>query len=80
LACRTALALLSAPEDKDPIEAAATVYNGYNRKPGEGSLDRYLQRAWPDFDALLNAGLEDWAQALYQPLIEQGELLSREDA
>lgn len=80
LACRTGLALLSVAEDKDPIEAAANAYLGNSRFPGEGSLDRYLQRAWPDFEALLTAGLEDWAQALYRPLIEQGELLSREDA
>ncbi|GAA0794429.1 exodeoxyribonuclease V subunit gamma [Marinobacterium sediminicola] len=78
LACRTGLALLSAPDDKEPIEMAANAYNGNSRYPGEGETDRYLQRAWPEFDALLAAGLEDWAQALYQPLIEQGELLSGE--
>ncbi len=80
LACRTGLALLSAPEGKDPIEVAANAYEGNSRFPGEGATDRYLQRAWPEFDALLDAGLEDWAEALYRPLIEQGELLSREDA
>ncbi len=80
LACRTGLALLSAPEDKDPIEAAANAYEGNSRFPGEGATDRYLQRAWPEFEPLLSAGLEDWAQALYRPLIEQGELLLREDA
>lgn len=79
LACRTALALLSAPEDKDPVEAAANAYEGNSRFPGEGTTDRYLQRAWPEFEPLLRAGLEDWARALYSPLIEQGELLSRED-
>ncbi|SIQ97341.1 exodeoxyribonuclease V subunit gamma [Marinobacterium stanieri] len=79
LACRSALALLSAPEDKDPVEAAANVYEGNSRFPGEGATDRYLQRAWPEFEPLLRAGLEDWARALYGPLIEQGELLSRED-
>lgn len=80
LACRTGLVLLSTADDKDPVEAAANVYNGNSRFPGEGSTDRYLQRAWPEFDALLVAGLEDWARALYRPLIEQGELLSREEA
>lgn len=79
LACRTALALLSAQEDKDPVEAAANAYEGNSRFPGEGATDRYLQRAWPEFEPLLRAGLEDWAHALYSPLIEQGELLSRED-
>ncbi len=80
LACRTGLALLNAPEDKDPIGAAANAYEGNSRFPGEGTTDRYLQRAWPAFEPLLDAGLEAWAQALYRPLIEQGELLSREDA
>ncbi len=80
LACRTGLALLSTPEEKDPIEAAANAYLGNSRFPGEGSTDRYLKRAWPEFEPLLAAGLEGWAEALYRPLIEQGELLSREDA
>lgn len=75
LACRTGLALLTAPEDKDPLDVAAAAYIGNSRFPGEGSSDRYLQRAWPDFDVLLEAGLERWANALYRPLIEQGELL-----
>ncbi|MBA4502861.1 exodeoxyribonuclease V subunit gamma [Marinobacterium sp. 3-1745] len=80
LACRTALALLSTADDKDPNEAALQAYMGSARYPGEGVVDRYLQRAWPDFEDLLAAGLLDWAQALYRPLIEQGELLSWEDA
>ncbi|MBV0934470.1 exodeoxyribonuclease V subunit gamma [Marinobacterium weihaiense] len=80
LACRAGLALLTAPVDKDPVDAARAVYAGNARMPGEGSTDPCLQRAWPDFDALLNAGLEDWAQALYQPLIDQGELLQGGDA
>lgn len=79
LACRTGLALLCAPENRDPVEAAANAYVGSDRQPGESTTDRYLKRAWPEFDELYQAGLEQWAQALYQPLIEQGELLVRED-
>ncbi|MDP1142535.1 hypothetical protein, partial [Klebsiella pneumoniae] len=63
---------------KDPITQAYHAYNGDSRFPGEGIRDRYLQRAWPDFDSLLEEGLEDWARALYQPLIDQAELLQRE--
>lgn len=80
LACRTGLALLTAADGKDPITQANHAYNGDSRFPGEGMRDRYLQRAWPDFESLLTAGLEDWARALYQPLIDQAELLQREDA
>ncbi|MBP0048614.1 exodeoxyribonuclease V subunit gamma [Marinobacterium sp. AK62] len=79
LACRTGLALFTAPEGKDPVDLAASAYTGNSRYPGEGA-DRYLQRAWPDFESLLASGLEDWADRLYRPLTEQGELLSGEDA
>lgn len=79
LACRTGLALFTAPEGKDPVDLAASAYTGNSHYPGEGA-DRYLQRAWPDFESLLASGLEDWADRLYRPLTEQGELLSGEDA
>jgi len=78
LACRSGLALLTAAEGKDPVDMAHAAYTGNSRFPGEGTTDRYLQRAWPDFDALLVAGLDTWTHALYQPLIAQGELLPRE--
>jgi exodeoxyribonuclease V gamma subunit len=78
LACRTGLALLTAADGKDPITQAYHAYNGDSRFPGEGIRDRYLQRAWPNFDRLLEEGLEDWAYALYQPLIDQAELLQWE--
>ena len=80
LVCRTGLALLTAAEDKDPIDAAENAYAGNGRVPGESMTDRYLQRAWSSFDALRDAGLETWAVALYRPLIHQGELLQREGA
>jgi exodeoxyribonuclease V gamma subunit len=80
LACRTGLALLTAAADKDPLTQAETTYTGDSRFPGEGMTDRYLRRAWPDFESLQAAGLEAWADALYQPLIDQAELLQGNDA
>lgn len=80
LACRTGLALLTASEGKDPVAQARSSYNGDGRHPGEVAQDRYLQRAWPEFELLMSAGLEAWARALYQPLIEQAELAQGEDA
>lgn len=74
LACRTALALLTAGEGEDPVAQARSSYNGNGRYPGEVAQDRYLQRAWPEFERLLAAGLEAWARELYQPLINQAEL------
>jgi len=79
LACRTALALLTAADGSDPIVQARTAFDGDERFPGEGARDRYLQRAWPEFDPLLAAGLEAWAQALYQPLLDQAELLAQDE-
>ena len=78
LACRTALTLLTARDDQDPVALAHSRYAGDSRNPGEVGRDRYLQRAWPEFDTLLSAGLEDWAEALYRPLIDQAELVQKE--
>jgi exodeoxyribonuclease V gamma subunit len=80
LAPRTAFALLAAGENKDPVAAAREMFDGTVYRAGERDEDRYLQRAWPDFDTLLAAGFADWAQALYRPLMAQAVLLDEAEA
>lgn len=80
LAARTALAMLAAGGNADPEAAARELFQGNPRREGERDTDPYLQRAWPDFDALLAAGFADWAKALYQPLMAWAALLDGAEA
>ncbi|WP_239739844.1 MULTISPECIES: exodeoxyribonuclease V subunit gamma [Luteibacter] len=62
VAARTAIAALSAPED-GALQAARTAYDGvHDRARGEVDGDPYLTRAWPNFDALAQAGFSGWLQ------------------
>ena len=55
-------AALSAPED-GALQAARTAYDGvHDRARGEVDGDPYLTRAWPNFDALAQAGFSGWLQ------------------
>jgi len=65
LAARTAFAWLrklpdaaarAADAPPDAWDAARTVYEGGARQPGECDVNAYLQRAYPDFDALAASG------------------------
>ncbi|HEY1610417.1 MAG TPA: exodeoxyribonuclease V subunit gamma, partial [Paraburkholderia sp.] len=65
LAARTAFAWLrrlpeglasAADAPRDAWEAARLVYEGSSRQPGECDQNAYLQRAYPDFDALVASG------------------------
>jgi exodeoxyribonuclease V gamma subunit len=62
LARKTAFAYLQAERDEeDPIVAARLAYEGDagGYRQGELQEDAYLSRAWPRFDALLQAGFID---------------------
>lgn len=62
VACRTALAYLN-------NEAADEMYNGDSYTSGERE-NPYLARVWPEFqDLQAEPEWEQWAQALYQPLL-----------
>ncbi|MBV1786733.1 exodeoxyribonuclease V subunit gamma [Marinobacterium sp. D7] len=77
LACRTGLALLT--EDPERARAKAhEAYVGSMNFTGEVQSDPALARAWPEFDRLHDAGLDEWAEALYRPLLEHGRLLRHE--
>ncbi len=74
LAAKTAFALLraSAPTATDPDKARkaarAEYEGGFNRK-GERDASPYLQRTWPDFDALWSDGeFPGLAERLLRPL------------
>ncbi|TCK05900.1 exodeoxyribonuclease V subunit gamma [Marinobacterium mangrovicola] len=73
LACKTGLALLTEPPEK-AIGAAARAYLGTGQFAGEVQQDPALARAWPEFEQLADPGLEEgleaWARALYEPLLQ----------
>jgi len=82
LACKTGFAWVkayrNALEKSDDAEQASTAagekarkdyVSGYNYK-GERDQDPALARAWPEVDALLAAGLPQWAESLYGPLVD----------
>ncbi|WP_432696779.1 exodeoxyribonuclease V subunit gamma [Marinobacterium sp. YM272] len=73
LACRAGLALITEPEDK-ALMAAYQAYVGNSQVSGEVQEDPALARARPDFDALAEQGLESWARALYQPLLQHARV------
>lgn len=74
LACKTALTLLSASPDKARKEAISCYEGGYN-SVGERDQDPALARVWPDTQALFDAGLERWAEILYQPLLQHARVV-----
>ncbi len=78
LACKTAFRLLTSEKQDPEAEAASTFEGGYNHS-GEREQDSYLQRAWPDFTALVAAGLEDWGERLYRPLIRHARVAGEEE-
>ncbi len=65
-----------APNDKFSEEqrreraynAARDSYEGGYQRRGENETDLALRRAYPDFDALVEAGFEHWVRTLYQAL------------
>ncbi len=77
VACKTAFRLLTSGKD-NPEAEAATAYHGGHKQVGERDQDACLQRAWPEFDALLDAGLREQAEALYGPLIRHARLADEE--
>ena len=78
---KTGLAYVAALVDNDQDKAksaAAKAYqgDGYNSK-GELGYDPYLQRTFPDFDALWQDGenlFKDLAVTLYSPMVSAGEV------
>ncbi|WP_027855648.1 exodeoxyribonuclease V subunit gamma [Marinobacterium litorale] len=79
LACKAGLALLTEPEEK-AIQAALSAYQGNSQFSGELQSDPALARAWPDFEQLLVGGLEPWARALYEPLLQHASIQGTGDA
>jgi len=77
LACKTGLALLTEEPDRARSKAQEA-YIGNLNLAGEVQLDPALARAWPEFDPLYEAGLADWAEALYRPLLQHAQLLRAE--
>ena len=86
VACRSAFAWLDALRDQaarsggdassdkaqaDARAAAQTEYEGGHNRDGEVARSVALKRAYPRFDALVHAGFEQYARALYGPLHEQ---------
>lgn len=51
------------------VKATRTIYEGANKKKGEVETNAYLQRAYPDFNALSASGeFADLAETLLRPL------------
>ncbi|WP_266156606.1 exodeoxyribonuclease V subunit gamma [Dyella silvatica] len=76
LARKTAFAYLQAERDEeDPLAAARLAYDGdaAGYRQGELQEDAYLARAWPRFDALLQAGFID-CLAAYRRLVDAAVL------
>ncbi|MBR9882769.1 MAG: exodeoxyribonuclease V subunit gamma [Oceanospirillales bacterium] len=74
LACRAGLALVTEEPDR-ALGKAREAYVGSMNFSGEVALDAALARAWPEFDALYEQGLQTWAEALYEPLVRHAHLL-----
>lgn len=74
LACKTGLTLLSEAPEKAYKKALETYDGGYNRV-GERDQDPALARAWPEGEVLLAAGLSEWAECLYRPLLEHARIV-----
>jgi exodeoxyribonuclease V gamma subunit len=57
-------------KQKDPAQAARQCYDHASHQHGHGEVDddACLQREWPDFAALHDAGFENWLH-LYRPLL-----------
>ncbi|MFW6341913.1 MAG: exodeoxyribonuclease V subunit gamma [Halothiobacillaceae bacterium] len=85
LACKTGFAWVKAYREAlekhdDPEQAGEAAakkardqyLSGFNRT-GERDQEPALARAWPELDALLEAGLPQWAERLYGPLVEAVE-------
>ncbi|WP_266167866.1 exodeoxyribonuclease V subunit gamma [Dyella subtropica] len=69
---KTAFAWLQAERDgKDALSAAKLSYDSdeAGQRIGEVDEDAYLQRAWPNFHSMHQAGFEHWL-SLYRPLAE----------
>jgi exodeoxyribonuclease V gamma subunit len=51
------------------VKATRSIYEGANKKKGEVETNAYLQRAYPDFNALSASGeFADLAETLLRPL------------
>jgi exodeoxyribonuclease V gamma subunit len=66
IAVRAAFAYLPKLE----LEKAKSVYEGGFNISGELDRDAYLQRFFPNFDALISSTkFEEWAEDLYRPML-----------
>lgn len=81
VACKTAWAYLQVlaknaldpDKQKDPHEAARTVFEGGFQQEGEAGQSHYLARAFASYDDIA-AELPHWADALYGPLFAHAEV------
>ncbi|EKE84446.1 exodeoxyribonuclease V subunit gamma [Idiomarina xiamenensis] len=67
LAPKTAFAWLTSGDQR----LAQRVYEGDYQRSGEGQQDQRLQRYFPSFQALWEAGFADYADRLYGPLLDE---------
>jgi len=67
---KTGCTLLSTASGKDPVAAAQEMYYGPYQQRGEVDDHYVLFRLWPDFDDLLQQGLEHSSQQLYGRLVQ----------
>ncbi len=64
----------ASPLTEAALQKLSTLYHGDGFNAGVLQYDRYLQRAWPDFDSLWQQGqLLGLAESLYRPLLSLGK-------